>query len=269
MIKCKCGHENEGGSAFCCNCGNRLEILCTSCGKPIAANAKFCSNCGAGTSSTQSKSGTEGNIIAGDVTGSYNTNTSIVNNYYQQATIEKDECCAKCGAPIPAARKSIFQCQKCGRYFCYEHMNTSTHTCDECRLNLRRTSLLSHINMMKTRQYGSALQHFEKEINEGTATDEIYYYAAICLLNGKKAFLQERSTIVKVLNYITNAIQSSPKGIYYYYMAYIKYDFFERKSYGITPNYKEALRMAYLMGVTENEKTEMYALLSVSRPSCL
>lgn len=275
MIKCKCGYESSDGSAFCCNCGLKLEIACASCGNIIPASAKFCSNCGASTSPGQSKSSGsgEGNIIAGDVTGSYNTNTtnntSIVNNIYQQAPVEKDEYCFKCDTLIPASRKSFFQCHKCGEYFCAEHMNTSTHTCHGCNAAAKQASLTNYIQMVKTRQYSVALQHFESEISLGTTNDEIYYYAAICLLNGKKAFLQDSSTVTKALKYISAAIQNSPKGKYYYYMAYLKYDFFERKSYDLTPNYREALRMANLMGISESEKSELFALLSVPRPSCL
>ncbi|MGH7856275.1 MAG: zinc ribbon domain-containing protein [Candidatus Binatia bacterium] len=41
-----CRHENPLDSAFCEECGARLERLCPSCGTACAAAAKFCRSCG-------------------------------------------------------------------------------------------------------------------------------------------------------------------------------------------------------------------------------
>jgi hypothetical protein len=42
-----CRHENPAGSAFCEECGARLERRCPSCGSVCAPSAKFCRACGA------------------------------------------------------------------------------------------------------------------------------------------------------------------------------------------------------------------------------
>src|SRR5262252_2510715 len=42
-----CQHENPPASAFCEECGARLEHQCPSCGSPCAPTAKFCRSCGA------------------------------------------------------------------------------------------------------------------------------------------------------------------------------------------------------------------------------
>src|SRR5262249_13800184 len=42
-----CQHENPAGSAFCEECGVRLERQCPSCGSPCTPAAKFCRSCGA------------------------------------------------------------------------------------------------------------------------------------------------------------------------------------------------------------------------------
>ena len=51
-----------------------------------------------------------------------------------------------------------------------------------------------------------------------------YFYAAICMLGGKKAFLMKRQEIEKIEKYINMALAIEPKGIYYYFLAYIKHD---------------------------------------------
>src|SRR5262249_49551519 len=41
-----CQHENPAASAFCEECGARLERRCPSCGSPCTPAAKFCRSCG-------------------------------------------------------------------------------------------------------------------------------------------------------------------------------------------------------------------------------
>ena len=94
---------------------------------------------------------------------------------------------------------------------------------------------------------------------------ESYFYAAICLLNGKKAFLQMRPTIDKILEYINAALMIEHKAMYYYYLSYIKYDYFERKYFNIIPNYKEELSTSYELGLSELDKIELYTMLGIEK----
>lgn len=55
---------------------------------------------------------------------------------------------------------------------------------------------------LKLKMYDKALGAFEKAIEDNFDDSEIYFYAAICLLNGKKAFLNQRPTIDKILEYL-------------------------------------------------------------------
>ena len=121
----------------------------------------------------------------------------------------------------------------------------------------------------KLKMYDKALPAFEKAIEDNFDDSESYFYAAVCALNGKKAFLNQRPTIDKVLEYINAALMIEPKGIYYYYMAYIKYDYFERKCFKTSPNYMECLQMATDAGVSEFDIEQLYSILGVQRPECL
>jgi len=49
-MKCKkCGAQNRDGAKFCCECGNKLEIInyCDNCGCRLEEGAVFCDQCGA------------------------------------------------------------------------------------------------------------------------------------------------------------------------------------------------------------------------------
>lgn len=122
---------------------------------------------------------------------------------------------------------------------------------------------------LKLRMIDKALASFEKAIEENFDDSELYFYAAICSLGGKKAYLNQRPTIDKALEYINAAISIEPKGIYYYFMAYIKYDYFERKRFRTTPNYQECLQMAVDSGLSDFDIGQMYTILGVARPEAL
>ena len=122
---------------------------------------------------------------------------------------------------------------------------------------------------LKLKMYDKALAAFEKAIEDYFDDSETYFYAAVCLLNGKKAFLNQRPTIDKVLEYINAALMIEPKGIYYYYLAYIKYDYFERKHFRTSPNYQEALQMAVDAGLSDYDIEQLFAILGVARPDCI
>src|ERR1700757_2510239 len=46
MICPRCQHQNSPNSAFCDECGGRLEAACPNCGEPNRRSGKFCRNCG-------------------------------------------------------------------------------------------------------------------------------------------------------------------------------------------------------------------------------
>ena len=122
---------------------------------------------------------------------------------------------------------------------------------------------------LKLKLYDKALPAFEKAMEDNFDNSETFFYAAICLLQGKKAFLHQRPTIDKILEYINAALMIEPRGIYYYFLAYIKYDYFARKSFVTSPTYIDYLQEALTVGVSEYDTIQLYNILGVNRPECL
>ncbi len=56
------------------------------------------------------------------------------------------------------------------------------------------------------------------------------------------------------------------RGIYNYFLAYIKYDFYEKKSLNIYPDYREEVSMAYNNNVTEEDIRILFEILNVTKP---
>ncbi len=120
---------------------------------------------------------------------------------------------------------------------------------------------------LKLKLYDKALPAFEKAMEDNFDNSETFFYAAICLLQGKKAFLHQRPTIDKILEYINAALMIEPKGIYYYFLAYIKYDYFARKFFKTSPTYQEALTIAQEQGYSPFDAEQLFEILGVDRPN--
>lgn len=122
---------------------------------------------------------------------------------------------------------------------------------------------------LKLKNYDKALDAFERAMEDNFDNSETFFYAAVCLLQGKKAFVHLRPTINKILEYINAAIMIEPRGIYYYFMAYIKQDYFDRKFLITKPDFRELLATARQIGVSEYDISQLFSILNVDRPNCL
>lgn len=116
---------------------------------------------------------------------------------------------------------------------------------------------------LKLKMYDEAYDCFSKAIVDNFDNSETYFYAAVSLLKGKKAFLHTRPEIDKILELINAALMIEPRGIYYYFMAYIKHDYFKRKFLNTTPNYKDCLLNAHGAGCSRGDIDHFYAVAGV------
>ena len=115
--------------------------------------------------------------------------------------------------------------------------------------------------------YDKAISCFDKALEDNLEDSEICFYAA--LLKGKKAFLTSRPVINKIEEYLNAAIMIEPRGIYYYFWAYIKYDYYYRKHFRSTPDYQELLETASSSGYSEYDVHNLFDLLEVKKPDAM
>lgn len=126
--------------------------------------------------------------------------------------------------------------------------------------------LKNGVRFLSRKMYAQALACFEKEISNNISDPEPYFYGAIAKLEGKRPFLASRSIINEVEKYLDSAIAYGERGLYYYFYAYIKYDYYEKKILKTSPNFRELLLAADDYGVLEAEKTMLFDLLGASKP---
>lgn len=120
---------------------------------------------------------------------------------------------------------------------------------------------------LKLKMYDKALECFEKAVEDNFDDSEVYFYAAICCLKGQKAFYQQKATIDKAIEFLNAATMIEPKGIYYYLLSYLKFDFYKRKFLNVSPNYQDEMNMAMQMSVSDFDIAQLYSILGVERPS--
>lgn len=119
---------------------------------------------------------------------------------------------------------------------------------------------------LKLKMYDKASEAFEKAVEDNFDNSETFFYAAVSLLAGKKAFLHQRPTIDKIIEYINAANMIEPRGIYYFFLAYIKQDYFARKFLRVSPNYMECLETAKQYGYSDYDVQQLFGILGVDVP---
>ena len=82
----------------------------------------------------------------------------------------------------------------------------------------------------------------------------------------KKAFLSNKSTITQIETFINDAISIESKGVYYYFMAYIKFDYYKRKSFRTKPDYIECLNQAIRNNLSRMDAEQMFKIIGVTMP---
>ena len=188
--------------------------------------------------------------------------------------------CPGCGAPVSTSQK---QCTFCSRPIVISSFN-SVQSMSPLELNKYANAYRKALSenpdnkdlntsiahcYLKLKLYDKALPAFDKAIEDNFDNSETFFYAAICLLKGQKAFIAPRANIDKIEEYINAAMMIEPKGIYYYFQAYIKYDYFNRKYLKTSPTWEEALQTAIDNGVSITDVEQLFATLGVDIPEKL
>jgi tetratricopeptide (TPR) repeat protein len=189
-----------------------------------------------------------------------------------------DITCPGCGAPVRTDQQTCEWCQNPIVITSF----TSVSSMSPLQLNKYASSyrkelaehpdnreLNTSIGMcyLKLRMLDEAYASFSKAIVDNFDNSETYFYAALCLLKGRKAFLCSRPEIDKILELMNAATMIEPRGIYYYFMAYIKFDYFKRKFLNTTPNYKDYLAKASAMGCSPTDIGMLFDILGVEKPN--
>ena len=117
--------------------------------------------------------------------------------------------------------------------------------------------------------YDKALEKFDKAIEQDLNNPETYLYAAVSVLAGRKPFLIPRFEIDKIERYIDAALMIEENGLYRYFQAYIKYDYFKRKFFKTSPTWEECLIQAKQDSFSPADVNQLFSILKQEIPDCM
>lgn len=195
---------------------------------------------------------------------------------YQVVELE----CPGCGAAISTQTKKCPYCQRQIVITTFNSINGLTHLELNKQVSTYKKVMANNpdhieLNMsvgvcyLKLKLYDKAISAFEKALEDNFDYSETYFYAAAALLKGKDPFLASRAVIAKIEEYINAAITIEPKGIYFYFWAYIRYAHHHKKLYNAVPDYIALLNEAKEKGYSDMDADEMFQMLGISRPECM
>lgn len=120
------------------------------------------------------------------------------------------------------------------------------------------------ICFLKLKFYDKAIESFQKVISEDFSNAEAYFYSAVATLKGKTPFTLSRAEINKAESFLDNAVTFKNCGVYSYFQAYIRYDYYFRKFFNVSPDYKEYLIKAKSLSVSKKDIENLFQLLCLS-----
>ena len=188
--------------------------------------------------------------------------------------------CSNCGSPLSPSQST---CEYCGgpvvvtsfnSVYAQElpTLNKLTRALDKDLREGNSPELSGNIKFtlggcyLKLKLYDKALQRFEEAIEENFDNPEAPFYAAVSLLKGKKAFLTPMANIKKAIEYVDAALMVEDRGVFHYFLAYIKFDFYARKYLRISPDWREELQSALATNLSPTDCDMLFDILAVPRP---
>lgn len=119
---------------------------------------------------------------------------------------------------------------------------------------------------LKLKLYEKAYHYFDQLLENNLDDSESFFYAAVCLLKGKRPFLQPLSVIKKVQELLDAAILIEDRGVYHLFLAYLKLDYFCKKSLRVSPSWQEELLLARETNLPAEDVRMLFELLHQDIP---
>ena len=119
---------------------------------------------------------------------------------------------------------------------------------------------------MKLKIYAKAAEFLNKAMDICYDNPHIYFYAAMCIFQGKRPFFVTRQVIDKAEEFLNAALSISNEGIFSFFLAYIRFDYHARKGFNVNPSYKQYLLDSARDGVSRADKLALFESLGVEVP---
>jgi hypothetical protein len=126
--------------------------------------------------------------------------------------------------------------------------------------------LKAGVDHLRLGLHAKALEHFRLAMNAGAQSPDLYYLSAVATLDGRKAFLASLARIREAEDLIHAAVMLEDRGVFHYFLAYLGFDYYGRRSLNAPTPWPASLARAWSLGVTQEEIDSLFELLSVNDP---
>lgn len=113
---------------------------------------------------------------------------------------------------------------------------------------------------LRLKKYDQAIAYFEKAQADNFDDATPFFYAAVARLKGRKPFLLNRPEIDQITTDIEAAMSIEPTAEQYYFMSYIKRDYFKRKFLKTSPTWEEYMQEAVDNGLSPADVEDFHAM---------
>lgn len=121
------------------------------------------------------------------------------------------------------------------------------------------------ICQLKLGQFSHAKQTLSKATSLQADNSDAYFYNAVALLEGKKAFLAPIATIRESEELLNSAVALEARGYYFLFLAYLAYDFYERKFLNCSPNFSELIEESKTYGLSNQDTLQLKETLGITK----
>ena len=119
---------------------------------------------------------------------------------------------------------------------------------------------------LRLKLFDQAIERLGKAVDSNPCNVDALFCMAVAALRGKKAFVVPLADIREAQGYLDAAIMIDDRGIFRYFLAYIKQDFYARRYLKVEPNWLDELQSALAFGIDNAERDELFNLLGVVCP---
>ena len=185
--------------------------------------------------------------------------------------------CPNCGAPVSTRQNNCEYCQSPVIITSFTNIADMplpqiSKYADSYKKTLAENPDSQDLNLsigicyLRLKMYEKASASFEKAMEDNFDNPEPFFLAAVSLLRGKKPFVTLRPVIDKIEEYLNAAVMIEPRAVFYYFMSYIKQDYYNRKFFKTSPTSEELYATAIQYGLTETDIQSFHSMIGMLRP---
>lgn len=119
---------------------------------------------------------------------------------------------------------------------------------------------------LRSRLYKEAMEDFKVAMMEQPQKSQALFMSAVAMLGGRKAFLTPLANIQKAEEFLGAALLVEDRGIFHYFLAYLRLDFYERKSLSSRSPWQSSIDQAWRCGIDNDDIDALFSMLQTNNP---